>query len=151
MVQCKFLEQLKIDDPIKLVLNLKIDRNYQHYKNHEISIYEVPVDKKIIGNIESFECPDIIIKTKDGNLDCRFFISNIEKNPSVIFYMDAPGIREELREMCRRITHNGYNVILPNLFYRKGTECNYPFDQRDYKKNKNELKKMIKTMNETSK
>ena len=44
--------------------------------------------------------------------------------------MDAPAIREELREMCRKIATNGYNVILPNLFYRHGTEGNYPFDQK---------------------
>ena len=48
--------------------------------------------------------------------------------------MDAPAIREELRVMCRKIANNGYNVILPNLFYRYGTEGNYPFDQNNYKK-----------------
>ncbi len=64
--------------------------------------------------------------------------------------MDAPAIREELRNMCRRILKNGYNVILPNLFYRVGTEENYPFDQKLYKKSKIELKKMINTMNNTT-
>ena len=93
---------------------------------------------------------NIIIKTNDGNLDCNFFISDIEKSPNVIFYMDAPAIREELRDMCRRITINGYNVLLPNLFYRQGTENNYPFDQKNYKSDKNELKKMIQIMNQTS-
>ena len=93
---------------------------------------------------------NIIIKTNDGNLDCSFFISDIKKNPNVIFYMDAPAIREELRAMCKRIVLNGYNVILPNLFYRQGTENNYPFDQKKYKEDKNELKKMIQTMNQTS-
>ena len=93
---------------------------------------------------------NIIIKTNDGNLDCNFFISDVEKNPNVIFYMDAPAIREELRDMCRRISSHGYNVLLPNLFYRRGTENNYPFDQKNYKSDKNELKKMIQTMNQTS-
>ncbi len=64
--------------------------------------------------------------------------------------MDAPGIREELRNMCRRILKNGYNVILPNLFYRNGTEKNYPFNQQLYKKSKEELNKMISTMNNTT-
>ena len=93
---------------------------------------------------------NIIIKTKDGNLDCSFFVSDTEKNPNIIFYMDAPAIREELRDMCRKIALNGYNVLLPNLFYRQGTEENYPFDQKNYKKDKNELKKMIQIMNQTS-
>jgi carboxymethylenebutenolidase len=92
---------------------------------------------------------EIILKTNDGLLDCRVFIKNKKKFPTIIFYMDAPGIREELRVMCRKIAHNGYNVILPNLFYRCGTEGNYPFDQNNYKNNKEELKKMVETMNST--
>ena len=79
---------------------------------------------------------NIIIKTKDGNLDCKVFINSNINAPTVIFYMDAPGIREELRTMCRRILDNGYNVLLPNLFYRVGTEGNYPFNQLLYKKSK---------------
>ena len=64
--------------------------------------------------------------------------------------MDAPGIRDELRNMCRRILKNGYNVILPNLFYRHGTEGKYPFNQQLYKKSKKELNKMLFTMNNTT-
>ena len=64
--------------------------------------------------------------------------------------MDAPGIREELRTMCRRILKNGYNVLLPNLFYRVGTEGNYPFNQLLYRNSKEELNKMISTMNNTT-
>jgi carboxymethylenebutenolidase len=36
----------------------------------------------------------------------------------VFFYMDAPGKREELHDMARRIATVGYYVILPNLYYR---------------------------------
>ena len=59
---------------------------------------------------------NIIIKTIDGNLDCTVFLNKLDENPFIIFYMDAPAIREELRTMCRRIAKNGYNVVLPNLF-----------------------------------
>ena len=93
---------------------------------------------------------NIIIKTKDGNLDCKTFINSNLNAPTVIFYMDAPGIREELRTMCRRILKNGYNVLLPNLFYRVGTEGNYPFNQLLYRNSKEELNKMISTMNNTT-
>ena len=41
-------------------------------------------------------------------------------HPAVILYMDAPGIREELFDMVRRIASVGYFVILPNLYYRSG-------------------------------
>ena len=35
--------------------------------------------------------------------------------------MDAPGIREELRNMTRRIARQGYFAILPDMYYRLGT------------------------------
>ena len=34
--------------------------------------------------------------------------------------MDAPAIREELRDMARRLGTSGYYVMLPNLYYRSG-------------------------------
>ena len=40
--------------------------------------------------------------------------------PAVIIYMDAPGIREELRGFARRIAANGYICLLPDLYYRLG-------------------------------
>src|SRR6476660_9603262 len=41
-------------------------------------------------------------------------------HPVVLFFMDAPAIREELRDMARRIAAAGYYVMLPNLYYRRG-------------------------------
>ena len=38
--------------------------------------------------------------------------------PTVLFLMDAPGKREELHHMARRIASVGYYVLLPNLYYR---------------------------------
>jgi carboxymethylenebutenolidase len=41
--------------------------------------------------------------------------------PAIILYMDAPGFREELRNMARRIAKHGYFCLLPDLYYRLGT------------------------------
>lgn len=41
--------------------------------------------------------------------------------PVVILYMDAPGVREELRNLARRIAARGYYCVLPDLYYRLGT------------------------------
>ena len=40
--------------------------------------------------------------------------------PAVILYMDAPGIRDELRDFTRRIATQGYYCLLPDLYYRVG-------------------------------
>jgi carboxymethylenebutenolidase len=42
--------------------------------------------------------------------------------PVILFLMDAPGKREELHDMARRIATTGYYVILPNLYYRRARE-----------------------------
>ena len=63
----------------------------------------------------------IDIATADGA--CTTFIVHPERqgpHPVILFYMDAPGIREELRDMARRFAACGYYVMLPNLYYRKG-------------------------------
>src|SRR3981081_3325246 len=61
------------------------------------------------------------IPTKDGHTTT--FISHPERGgpfPVIIFYMDAPAIREELRDMARRLGTSGYYVMLPNMYYRSG-------------------------------
>lgn len=61
------------------------------------------------------------IPTRDGRTTT--FIVHPERggpHPIVLFYMDAPAIREELRDMARRIATVGYYVMLPNLYYRRG-------------------------------
>jgi carboxymethylenebutenolidase len=50
------------------------------------------------------------------------------KHPVVLFYMDAPGYREELRDMARRMAAVGYYVVLPNLYYR--TSRDYMLKER---------------------
>lgn len=47
------------------------------------------------------------------------------QHPPVLFLMDAPGIREELRDMARRLAAVGYCVLLPNLYYRAGRDTTY--------------------------
>src|ERR1700722_15384646 len=65
----------------------------------------------------------IEIVTADGRMNT--FICHPERDsphPAIIFFMDAPGIREELRDMARRLGTVGYYVMLPNLYYRSHVE-----------------------------
>jgi carboxymethylenebutenolidase len=63
------------------------------------------------------------ITTADGLMET--FVCRPERGgpyPAVFFLMDAPGIREELRDMSRRLATVGYYVLLPNLYYRAGRD-----------------------------
>jgi len=91
---------------------------------------------------------EITLTTPDGQMDC--FTCHPEEggpHPAVILYMDAPGIREELRDMVRRIATVGYYVILPNMYYRTGTEGNYGFDLTKIREDQSQLQKMFDVMN----
>lgn len=62
---------------------------------------------------------EIELQTADGAMST--FITRPDEGgpfPVVLFYMDAPGKREELHDMARRIATTGYVVMLPNLYYR---------------------------------
>lgn len=63
---------------------------------------------------------EIDIPTRDGNMNT--FIVHPEEggpHPLILFLMDAPGKREELHDMARRLATVGYYVMLPNLYYRR--------------------------------
>lgn len=65
---------------------------------------------------------DVQVTTKYGRMPA--FTAHPEDSgpyPGIILYMDAPGFREELCHMARRIAKHGYYCILPDMYYRLGT------------------------------
>jgi carboxymethylenebutenolidase len=61
-------------------------------------------------------------------------VAGTERNgpsPAVLFLMDAYGIREELKDMARRLGTVGYYVLLPNLYYRAGRDTIYAPDVQE--------------------
>jgi carboxymethylenebutenolidase len=63
------------------------------------------------------------IHTADGHMDtCICHPERGGPSPAVCVLMDAHGIREELRDMARRLATVGYDVLLPNLYYRAGRD-----------------------------
>src|SRR5215472_15276049 len=66
------------------------------------------------------------IPTNDGRVET--FVCHPERGgpyPPILLLMDAPGIREELYDMARRLGTSGYYVMLPNLYYRAGKDTKY--------------------------
>ncbi len=63
---------------------------------------------------------ELDIVTPDGAMNT--FVTHPEEDgpfPVVLLLMDAPGRREELSDMARRLGAGGYYVMLPNLYYRR--------------------------------
>ena len=66
------------------------------------------------------------IRTRAGAMET--FVCRPERGgpfPPVLMLMDAPGIREELLMMARRLGTVGFLVVLPNLYYRAGRDTKY--------------------------
>jgi carboxymethylenebutenolidase len=65
---------------------------------------------------------EVVITTKHGRM--LSFSACPDKPgafPGIVLYLDAPGYREELFNMARRIAKHGYFCVLPDLYYRLGT------------------------------
>ena len=74
---------------------------------------------------------EVIVTTKHGRMPTFMAAPEGEGPfPGIIFYMDAPGIREELRNMARRITKHGYVCLLPDMYYRLGS-LRFDVNRRD--------------------
>lgn len=89
----------------------------------------------------------IEVGTEDGRMST--FICHPERegpHPAIIFLMDAPGIREELRDMARRLGSVGYYVLLPNLYYRSGVEELGPYVGEAYAATRQRFMQLMETL-----
>jgi carboxymethylenebutenolidase len=65
---------------------------------------------------------DVLVNTKYGRQPAFAACPDAPgQYPGIILYMDAPGFRDELRHMGRRIAKHGYFCLVPDLYYRLGT------------------------------
>ena len=60
------------------------------------------------------------IKTKDGMCDASFAHPATGSYPGVIVWTDILGLRPQFRDLAKRLAAEGYAVLVPNPFYRKG-------------------------------
>jgi carboxymethylenebutenolidase len=67
------------------------------------------------------------IATPEGEMVTEIFgTADRAGKPGIILYMDARGVRDELREMCRRMAAPGYLVFMPDLYHRLGRQIGFP-------------------------
>lgn len=61
---------------------------------------------------------DVTINMPDGMCDAAFFHPKNGSHPGVLVWTDAFGLRPSMRAIGRRISAEGYTVLVPNPFYR---------------------------------
>ncbi|MEZ0578022.1 dienelactone hydrolase family protein [Nocardioides sp. MH1] len=63
----------------------------------------------------------VSVPTTDGTADAYFVAPDDDSTrPGVLLYMDAFGLRPQLESMADRLAGEGYAVLVPNVFYRRG-------------------------------
>lgn len=62
----------------------------------------------------------VVVRPSDADADHRY--------PPVLLIMDAIGLRARLVEMAERIASWGYVVLVPNVYYRQGSQPLIPLD-----------------------
>src|SRR5262245_64982898 len=71
---------------------------------------------------------EIEVRTADGTSDGFFYRPESEGRwPGVIFLTDIGGNRPATRDMARRLSTEGYCVLMPNVFYRSGRPALWDF------------------------
>jgi carboxymethylenebutenolidase len=78
----------------------------------------------------------IAIRTPDGTADGFLFQPETTGRwPGAIHLTDIAGIRPSEHDMCRRLSSEGYVVLMPNAFYRTGKPplVDFPFKPGDEK------------------
>ena len=86
---------------------------------------------------------DVDVKTPDGVADSALFYPKGKgKWPAVLIWTDIFGLRPVFRDMGRRLAAQGYVVLIPNPFYRKGRATAVGADGFDFSKPEERAKLM---------
>jgi carboxymethylenebutenolidase len=85
------------------------------------------------------------IATQGGAMETFVCYPERGTHPPVLFLMDAPGVRDELRDMARRLATVGYFVVLPNLYYRAGRDTLYGPDVLEHGSPEHQRMRTVRT------
>jgi carboxymethylenebutenolidase len=82
---------------------------------------------------------DVTVKTPDGSCDAVLYTPPGKGPfPAVLIWTDIAGLRPAFRDMGRRLSANGYVVLVPNPFYRSAkapvVDANFNFNDPDQRK-----------------
>jgi len=77
----------------------------------------------------------VVVKTADGEANAvLLYPSGKGTWPAVLIWTDIGGLRPAFRDMGRRLAAQGYVVLVPNPFYRKGRAPSLGVENADFSK-----------------
>ncbi|HEX7422124.1 MAG TPA: dienelactone hydrolase family protein [Thermoanaerobaculia bacterium] len=77
-------------------------------------------------NDETIVEDEVEVPTNDGAADAVLYRWTDGRRPGVVNLPDGIGTRPSQRQMARRVAAEGYNVLLPNIYYRSGRAPFFP-------------------------
>ncbi len=87
----------------------------------------VPGMSDIAVNDETFD-----IETADGPMAVlRAWPDGNDSAPVVAFFHDGPGVRDATMSFMRKLAAQGYDVVTPDLFHRRGRMLNFDAEELD--------------------
>jgi carboxymethylenebutenolidase len=77
-------------------------------------------------NMQSVVEDEVAVAAADGTARAVFCRWTEGRRPGVLYLPDRVGTRQSMREMARRVADEGYNVLLPNIYYRTARPPFFP-------------------------
>lgn len=71
------------------------------------------------------------VGTADGTMAVIRKRPRIGDHPGVVMFHDGPGIRDATHTFARELARAGYDVVVPDLFYRHGRMIGYELHERE--------------------
>ncbi len=85
-----------------------------------------PTETTIHTSAENLDAADITIKVADGQLPGYYARPKDAVNaPVILVVQEIFGVHEHIKDLCRRLAHEGYFAVAPELYFRQGDPRKY--------------------------
>ncbi|MEC4816057.1 MAG: dienelactone hydrolase family protein [Scytonema sp. PMC 1069.18] len=76
------------------------------------------------------EQTEVLVSTPDGQMSAVLFTPTYpERQSAILLLMEAFGLTSHIQEVAARIAHEGYIVLIPDLYYRELPHNKFGYDE----------------------
>ncbi|MGE4337597.1 MAG: dienelactone hydrolase family protein [Pigmentiphaga sp.] len=84
-----------------------------------------PASTTIATSANGLRCGKREIDTANGTIPAYYAAPQADNPPIVLVVQELFGLHEHIQDVCRRLAHDGYFAIAPDLYFRQGDPANY--------------------------